>query len=320
MERDQGGRRVLLTGASGFVGRALQPVLAASGWNVRCMTRDARKARARWPELDWVEGDVSDQAACLRALGRCEAAIYLVHGMAEGPDYYAREVAAAQTFARAAATTGLGRMIYLGAVAPKGEQASLHLRSRREVGEVLRSGPVPTIELRASMIVGAGSASWQIVRDLAARLPIMFLPRWLRSRTEPIAIEDVCLALVRALDLPIKGSAWFDLPGPEVLSGKQILELTARALHVGRPVMIDVPLLTPHLSSLWVRFVTRADWSVAREIVVGLDRDLLASDDRFWNAIGHSQRLAFEEAARRAIAAEPEPQARGVWGVIERVR
>jgi len=136
MERDQGGRRVLLTGASGFVGRALQPMLAAAGWNVRCLTRDASRARAAWPELDWVEGDVGDHAACLRALGRCEAAIYLVQGDAESPDDYAREVAAAQTFARAAATTGLGRMIYLGGIAPRGEEASLHLRSRLQVGRL----------------------------------------------------------------------------------------------------------------------------------------------------------------------------------------
>ena len=311
---------MLLIGASGFVGRALQPVLAAAGWNVRCLTRDVSKARARWPELDWVEADVGDHAACLRALGRCEAAIYLARGTGTGPDDYASEVAAARIFARAAATTGLGRMIYLGSIAPRGEGASAQLRSRLQVGEALRGGPVPTIELRASLIVGAGNASWRIVRDLAARLPIMILPRWLRSRTEPIAIDDLCLALLRALDVPIKGSAWFDLPGPEPLSGKQILERTARALHVGRPVMLDMPLLTPQLSSLWVRFVTRADWAVVREVVVGLAHDLLASDDRFWNAIGHSQRLSFDEAARRAIAAEPESQSRGVWGVIERVR
>jgi uncharacterized protein YbjT (DUF2867 family) len=318
MERDQGGRRVLLTGASGFVGRAVQPVLAAAGWDVRCLTRDRIKARAQWPELDWVEGDIADHGACLRALGGCEAAIYLAQGSA-GADDHAREIATAQTFARAAATTGLGRVIYLGCIAPR-EEAPPHLRSRVQVGEALRSGAVPTIELRASMIVGAGSPRWRIVRDLAARLPIMILPRWLRSRTEPIAIDDVCLALLRALDLPIKGSAWFDLPGPEVLSGRQVLEHTARALHVGRPVMIDMPLLTPQLSALWVRFVTRADWPIARAIVVGHRHDLLASDDRFWKAIGHSQRLSFEEAARRAIAGEPAVQRRGVWGVIERVR
>jgi uncharacterized protein YbjT (DUF2867 family) len=314
------GRGVLLTGATGFVGRAVQPVLTAAGWNVRCMTRNVTKARADFPELDWVEGDASDQTACLRALGSCEAALYLVHGMGEGADFHQRELEAARTFARAAATAGLGRMIYLGGVAPKRGAPSVHLQSRLEVGEVLRAGSVPTIELRASMIVGHGSLSWLIVRDLAARLPIMLLPRWLRSRTEPVAIDDVTVALLRALDLPLKGSAWFDLPGPEALSGKEILELTASALHFGHPVMIDVPLLTPHLSSLWVRFVTRADWTIAREVVVGLTHDLLASDDRFWHAIGHSKRLPFAEAARRALEAESRVPVRGVWGAIERAR
>lgn len=315
------GRRVLLTGASGFVGRALQPVLSAAGWKVRCLSRDPAQARARWPELDWVQGDVGDHAACLRALDQCEAAIYLVHSMGEGSDYCARELRAAQTFARAATTTGVGRIIYLGGVAPPANvPMSDHLRSRLSVGEALRAGSVPAIELRASMIVGHGSLSWQIVRDLAARLPVMVLPRWLRSKTEPVAIDDVVIALLRGLDLPLKGSAWFDLPGPEALSGRQILERAAEALQLAQPKMVDVPLLTPHLSSLWVRFVTRAQWPIAREVVVGLTHDLLASDDRFWHAIGHAQRLRFAEAAARAIAAEQGARSSGVWGLWERVR
>jgi uncharacterized protein YbjT (DUF2867 family) len=318
---DKSRRRVLLTGATGFVGQAAQPALVEAGWSVRCLTRNLQTARERWPDLDWVQGDIGDHAACLRALEQCEAAIYLVHGMGEGAEFYDRELEAARKFARAAASAGVGRVIYLGGVLPRDQSAmSAHLRSRMAVGETLRAGSVPTIELRASMIIGYGSLSWLIVRDLAARLPLMVLPRWLRSRTQPVAIEDVIRALVRALELPLKGSAWFDLPGPEVLSGKEILGATARALDLGRPRMLDVPLLTPHLSSLWVRFVTRADWAVAREVVVGLSSDLLANDDRFWHAIGHAQRLSFAEAARRAIAAEPQAPPRGVWGLIERVR
>lgn len=315
------GRRVLLTGGTGFVGQALAPVLSASGWKVRCMSRDAQKAAARFPEQEWVEGDVGEHAACLHALDQCEAAIYLVHSMGEGDDYEARELASARTFAKAAATTGVGRIIYLGGVAPAASApVSDHLRSRLAVGEALRAGSVPALELRASMIVGHGSLSWRIVRDLAARLPVMVLPRWLRSRTEPLAIDDAVIALLRALDLPLKGSAWFDLPGPQALSGRQILELAAAAMQLGKPRMLDVPLLTPHLSSFWVRFVTGAEWSIAREVVVGLSHDLLAGDDRFWHAIGHAKRLDFSEAARRAIAAEPEQRTGGVWGLVERVR
>jgi len=315
-------RTLLLTGATGFVGGAVRPALARAGWHVRCLTRNAARARARAAGLDWVEGDVGDPASCARALDGCSAAVYLVHGIGEGADYHGRERAAASTFAQAAAQAGVGRIVYLGGVAPASRRGgSEHLRSRLDVGAALRAGPVQTIELRASMIVGFGSLSWLIVRDLAARLPVMVLPRWLQSRTQPVAIDDVVIALGRALDLPLTGSAWFDLPGPVTLSGKEILEETTRIMGLEHPRMIEVPLLSPHLSSLWVRFVTRAKWSVAREVVIGLTEDLLAADDRFWRLIDHPDRLPFADAARRALDAErsqrPVP---GPWGAIERAR
>jgi uncharacterized protein YbjT (DUF2867 family) len=319
-------RSVLLTGATGFVGGAVRPALALAGWHVRCLTRDATRARAREPgrdcdpPIDWVQGDVRDPASCARALEGCIAALYLVHGIGEGADYHGRERAAASTFAAAAARAGVGRIVYLGGVAPAGA-GSEHLRSRLDVGEALRTGPVDTIELRASMIVGAGSLSWLIVRDLAARLPVMVLPRWLKSRTQPVAIDDVVIALHRALELPLTESMWFDLPGPATLSGREILEETARIMGLKHPHMLGVPLLSPHLSSLWVRFVTRAQWSVAREVVVGLTEDLLAADDRFWRLIEHTDRLAFAEAVRRALDAErSQPPMPGAWGAIERAR
>lgn len=313
-------RTLLLTGATGFVGRAVRPALAAGGWRVRCLTRDAERARQRAPGLEWVQGDVGDSSSSARALEGCQAALYLVHGIGEGDDYRAREVAAAASFSRAAAAAGVQRIVYLGGVAPGGP-GSDHLRSRLDVGETLRSGPVETVELRASMIVGHGSLSWLIVRDLAARLPVMILPRWLKSRTEPVAVDDVVVALARALDVRLEASAWFDVPGPEMLSGKEILQATARAMGLESPRMIAVPLLSPRLSSLWVRFVTRAKWSVAREVVVGLSEDLLAKDDRFWQLVGHPQRLRFTDAARLALDAEDrEGPVPGAWGALERAR
>ncbi len=284
------------------------------------MTRDAARAAKREPTLEWVQGDVADAASCARALDGCKAALYLVHGIGEGPDYHRREVTAATTFSKVAAAAGVERIVYLGGVAPMGA-GSDHLRSRLDVGEALRAGSVETIELRASMIVGHGSLSWLIVRDLAARLPFMILPRWLKSRTQPVAIDDVVTALVRALDFPLAASAWFDIPGPAALSGKEILEETARVMGLRHPPMVEVPLLSPRLSSLWVRFVTRAEWSVAREVVIGLEEDLLAHDDRFWELIGHPHRLSFAEAAKLALDDErSDSRVRGTWGAIERVR
>jgi uncharacterized protein YbjT (DUF2867 family) len=222
-------RWLLLTGATGFVGGAVRPALAAKGWRVRCLTRDKARAREREPALEWVQGDVGDPASCAGALEGCRAALYLVHGIGEGADYQRHEVMAASAFSQAAAAAGVERIVYLGGVAPTGT-GSEHLRSRLDVGETLRSGPVKTVELRASMIVGYGSLSWLIVRDLAARLPVMVLPRWLESRTQPVAIDDIVIALVRALDLSLEASAWFDVPGPDTLSGKETLEETSRVM------------------------------------------------------------------------------------------
>lgn len=311
---------LLLTGATGFVGGAVRSELAAKGWRVRCMTRDVARARAHEPSLDWVQGDVADSSSCARALEGCQAVLYLVHGIGEGKDYHRHEVTAAETFSRTAAAAGVERIVYLGGVAPVGTRSD-HLRSRLEVGEALRAGPVKTLELRASMIVGHGSLSWLIVRDLAARLPVMVLPRWLKSRTQPVAIDDVVIALVRALELPVAASAWFDIPGPATLSGKEILEETARVMGLRPPRMIAVPFLSPRLSSHWVRFVTRAQWSVAREVVVGLTEDLLARDDHFWQRIDHPRRLSFAEGAKLALDAERgDHRVQGAWGVIERAR
>ena len=314
-------RTLLLTGATGFVGQHAHDALVEAGWRVRCATRNVASARSRWPDRLWVTLDVSDAESVEEALEGCQAALYLIHGMgSHSEDFRRAEIRQAENFARTAAEAGLRRIVYLGGVAAPAD-ASEHLRSREEVGEVLRSGDVPTIELRASMIVGDGSLSWLIVRDLAARLPLMILPSWLRSRTEPVSIADVTIALVRSLDLDLPQSVWFDVPGPEVLAGREILERSARALGVRKPFMIQVPFLSPSLSSHWVRFVTRAEWSVAREVVVGLKTDLVAHDDRFWSLIDHRERQNFDHAARSALEDEragPAPQ--GFWGWIERVR
>lgn len=312
---------VLLTGATGFVGRHAHDALEEAGWAVRCATRTVDTAEARWPGRDWVALSASDADSVRDALTGCDAAVYLIHGMASHEeDFRQAEVRQAQTFASAAEAAGLKRIVYLGGVAAPDDDASEHLLSREEVGEALRAGAVPTVELRASMIVGEGSLSWLIVRDLAARLPVMILPSWLESRTEPVAIEDVVVALVGALSMEVSGSAWFDVPGPEVLSGREILERTATTLRGRTPLMIEVPFLTPGLSSHWVRFVTRADWSVAKEIVVGLKTDLIARDDLFWALIDHEDRLTFDEAARNTLdAEEKQPPLRGFWGTVERV-
>jgi uncharacterized protein YbjT (DUF2867 family) len=239
-----------------------------------------------------------------RALEGCRSALYLVHGIGAGAGWAEREVRAAEIFAREVARAGLERIVYLGGVAPAGTgKPSEHLRARLRTGAVLRTGVVPCLELRGAMIVGQGGASWTIVRDLAARLPAMVLPAWLEHRSEPVALDDVAAALVAGLRIDLPRSTWWDLPGPEALSGREILARVAAVLG-RRPVMIGVPLVTPSLSSHWIRLVTRADYRLARELVEGLTSDLLASRPGYWDAAGLRAPLELEEAARRALVGE----------------
>jgi len=297
-------RTVLLTGATGFVGRHLLPELLARGWRVRCASRDPERARLNSPEQQWVALDLNDDRTLAPALEGCHAAFYLVHGMGGAHDYDDREAAAARGFASAAAGAGLARVVYLGGVAPQGAP-SRHLASRLETGRLLREGDVPCVELRAGMIVGLGSESWRIVRDLAARLPAMVLPRWLSSRSQPIAIEDVVFALAESLEMALDGPVALDLPGPEILTAREILTRVAR-LRGMRPVMIGVPLITPWLSSWWIKLVTRADFAVARELVQGLSSDLIIEGDGFWGRYPDHPRVPFDRAAARALAAEAD--------------
>jgi uncharacterized protein YbjT (DUF2867 family) len=296
-------RRVLLTGSTGFIGRHLHPELRRAGYDVRCLTRHPEEARRRWPGADWVAGDVGDPGSLARALAGCAIAYYLVHGMGSGrPGWADVESRWAEDFAVAAGEVGVERAIYLGGVRPRGVPSE-HLRARLATGEALRGGPVPCLELRAGMIVGAGSASWTIVRDLAARLPAMVLPAWLRHRSEPVGVDDVVAALVAAARLPLTRSEVWDLPGPEVISGEEILRRVA-AVMGRRPVLVGIPLVTPRLSSYWIRFVTRADHRLAAELVEGLTSDLLAERPGFWREAGLEPPVALEEATRRALAEE----------------
>jgi uncharacterized protein YbjT (DUF2867 family) len=308
-------RTVLVTGATGFVGAALLPALTAAGYRVRATTRDLSRAREA-PEIDWVQCDVGRREDLERALEGVDAMFFLVHAMGGGAhDYGETERQAALALRELAANAQVARIVYLGGVAPTGAP-SAHLKSRLAVGEVLRGGEVPAIELRASMIVGNGSASWQIVRDLAMRLPAMLLPSWTASRTRPVALEDVVVALVRALDLPLPASAWYDIPGPDTVSGRQILT-TIAALRGRRVPGVAVPFLSVSLSSWWLKLVTRADFSLARELVLGFKGDLLPADDRYWGEIGYEPQWTFEAAARKAMAEESTaPDARGVGGKL----
>jgi uncharacterized protein YbjT (DUF2867 family) len=292
------GQRVLLTGATGFVGQKLEPLLRASGHEVVHASRDPVRAALRFPGRDWRRCDVGDPASVRSAMEGCDAAFYLVHELRTGHDYPALEARQAHDFAAAARDAGVGRVIYLGGVAPKGA-ASQHLASRLRVGEILRAEAPLAIELRAAMIIGAGSASWQMVHDMSVRLPAMLLPAWTRFRSSPVAIDDVALALVYALELPLESSTWMDLPGLETMTHADML-LRVSMMLGHRPALLPVPVLTPSLSSYWVALVTRVELRVARELVQGLQSDLVPTGPSFWLHLPQHRQLTFEEAVKRA--------------------
>ncbi len=306
---------VLVTGGTGFVGRALLPALVAAGHAVRATTRDVSRAQPA-VGVSWVCCDMTDGDDVARALEGTDAAYFLVHSMGGGRrDYADIEHAVALQFRDAAGRAGVSRILYLGGVSPEG-RPSKHLQSRLRVGEILRAGPVPALELRASMIVGNGSASWQIVRDLTMRLPAMLLPAWTESRTCPVAIEDVTVALVRGLDVALGESVWYDLPGPAVLSAREML-LRVAALRGRRVPGIRVPFLSVSLSSWWLKLVARTDFSLARQLVLGFTTDLLPRDARYWEMIGYEPQWTFDRAARHALAREQtDPTLRGRIGKL----
>jgi uncharacterized protein YbjT (DUF2867 family) len=302
----------LVLGASGFVGRSLVPALVEDGEEVRAASRHGKGkggegAPSPQDRVAPVVCDVRKPETLAPALRGVQTVYYLVHSMGSGDrgDYRRVERSSAENLAAAAEAAGCERIVYLGGVAPRGKP-SKHLASRLGVGEVLRAGRVPAIELRAAMIIGNGSASWQVVRDLGMRLPVMLLPRWLESRSRPVAVRDVVAALVAARRVPLERSAWFDIPGPQVMTARGMLEHVAW-LRGQRVPMVPVPVLTPRLSAMWLKLVTGADYAVARELVMGLKEDLLPEGDRFWDLIGHRSLMTFDEAAREALASEKAP-------------
>lgn len=303
---------VLVLGATGFIGRALTPALCAANETVRAASR--RPVRDDGGAAQWVQCDVRSPASLAPAFDGIACVYYLVHGMGDaGHDFAAVDRASAEAVARVAAESGVRRIVYLGAVEPRGP-TSEHLSSRLEVGRILRAGEVPVVELRASMIVGNGSASWQILRDLAVRLPFMVLPRWLESRSCPIALPDVVTALLDARRIPLPGgeSAWFDIPGRDVLSAREMLMIVGEL--EGRHIpALRVPLLTPRLSAHWLRLVSGADYGVARELVLGLEDDLLPHDRRYWELTQHPPEVSFRAAASEALRTEPRRRGLGGW-------
>lgn len=273
---------ILVTGASGYVGGRLVRELVAAGKRVRVLVRTPAKLEhnAWFPKVEITVGDAEDPDALDRALSGVTTAYYLLHSLQHGSDLETVEYDMASGFAAAAKRAGVTRMVYLGGLVPDLplHELSPHMRSRMKVGEVLRESGASVIELRASVIIGSGSASFEMLRYLTERLPAMITPRWVRTRTQPIAVRDVLRYLVQAETIPFDVSRAFDIGGPEVLTYEEMMHRYAAVAGLRKRIIVPINVLTPELSSHWVNFVTPVPRSIARPLVRSLRHPAVCND------------------------------------------
>ncbi|MFF1688763.1 MULTISPECIES: SDR family oxidoreductase [unclassified Streptomyces] len=279
-----GGRlRCLVTGATGYIGGRLVPELLAAGHDVRCLARTPAKLRDHpWAgDVDIVRGDVMDSKSVGAAMEGVDVAYYLVHALGTGQSFERTDREAARIFGEQARTADVGRIVYLGGLTPAGvpaEELSPHLRSRAEVGRVLLDSGVPTTVLRAAVIIGSGSASFEMLRYLTERLPVMVTPSWVRTRIQPIAVRDVLRYLVGSARMPADVHRTFDIGGPDVLTYRDMMRRYASVAKLPRRLILPVPMLTPRLSSHWVGLVTPVPSSIARPLTESLRHEVVCRE------------------------------------------
>ena len=294
---------ILVTGATGYVGGRLIPLLLARGYRVRVLVRDPdRPAGRSWRDrVEVAVGDVLDPATLPAALDGVDAAYYLIHSMSSHADFAQRDLRAARSFAEAAAAQGVGRIIYLGGLGKSSGELSEHLRSRQETGAALREAGVPVTEFRAGILVGSGSVSFEMIRSLTERLPVMICPRWVYTRTQPIAIDDALAYLVAALETPESQGQIIEIGGRDVLTYKEMMSAYAR-LRGLRRFIIPVPVLTPRLSSYWVHLVTPIPSAIAQPLIEGLSVEVIVTDDRAQRLFPQITPMDYETAVARALS------------------
>ncbi|WP_424215065.1 SDR family oxidoreductase [Streptomyces sp. BI20] len=277
------GALCLVTGATGYIGGRLVPELLAAGFTVRCLVRGPERLRDHpWADrVEIVDGDVTDPVALGAAMREVEVAYYLVHSLTGGRGFEALDRAAARVFADQARVAGVRRIVYLGGLTPRdvpADRLSPHLRSRAEVGEILLAGPVPTTVLRAAVIIGSGSASFEMLRYLTERLPVMVTPSWVGTRIQPIAVRDVLRTLVGSATMPPEVHRAFDIGGPDIVTYEQMMRRYAVVAGLPHRLILRVPMLTPRLSSHWIGLVTPVPRALARPLAESLRHEVVCAE------------------------------------------
>ena len=297
---------VLISGATGFIGKRLTRTLLNQGYRVRCMVRKDAAAIPEGAEI--VKADMLDRASLEQAMEGIDTAFYLVHSMAGGRGgFERRDREAANNFVRAAEKSAVRRVIYLGGLGETGDDLSEHLKSRLEVADILRSGKFATTFLRAAVIIGAGGASFELVRGLVKRLPVMITPRWVSTRCQPIAVDDVIAYLAGCLANELTAGGTFDIGGPDILTYREMMEHFARL--EGKPLwIVPVPVLTPKLSSYWVALFSTVPPSVSMPLIEGLSNEVICRDNSI-KALVPLQLTPYDTAVQRALEEESNTSA-----------
>ncbi|MER7110330.1 SDR family oxidoreductase [Streptomyces sp. NPDC000229] len=298
----------LVTGATGYIGGRLVPELLSEGHRVRCLARTPAKLRDHpWAgDAEAVGGDVTDAASVAEAMRGIDVAYYLVHALGTGPGFEETDRTAARIFAEQAHRAGVRRIVYLGGLTPRGvpeHELSPHLRSRAEVGRTFLGGPVPAVVLRAAVIIGSGSASFEMLRYLTERLPVMVTPSWVRTRIQPIGVRDVLRYLVGSARIPAGVNRTFDVGGPDVITYRDMMRRYATVAGLRRRLIVPVPVLTPGLSSHWIGLVTPVPASIARPLTESLRHEVVCHEHDITRYVpdGPGQPLPFDEALALAL-------------------
>jgi uncharacterized protein YbjT (DUF2867 family) len=294
---------ILVTGATGYIGGRLVPRLLAQGHRVRCLVRDPARLQGRpWHNaVEIVAGDVLQPDSLAAALVGVQVAYYLVHSLEGGRDFHKRDLQAASNFGAAARAAGVERLIFLGALAEAAPGLSEHLRSRQETGDALRAAGVPVTEFRAGVIVGSGSLSFEMIRYLTERVPIMICPRWVYTRTQPVGIDDVLAYLAAALEVPASTGRLIEIGGAEVVTYGEMMMTYAQVRGLKR-WMVPVPVLTPRLSSYWVNLVTPIPAVIARPLIEGLRNESVVHDPSAQQIFPAIQPIGYRAAVEQAVA------------------
>ena len=287
---------VLVTGASGFIGSHLVPVLVDRGFRVRAMTRHPDSYSGAGEP---VYGDVADLDSLRAAVQDVDAAYYLVHSLADD-DFEQRDAEAATAFGHAAADAGVKQIVYLGGLGDVDDRLSPHLQSRRDVEQLLGLGGVPVTVLRAAVVIGHKGISWEITRQLVDHLPAMITPKWVSTRTQPIALRDVIRYLAGVLGEPEAMGKVFEVGGPEVLSYADMMRRAARIQNHRSPPIVPVPLLTPRLSSMWLALITDVDQATARNLIDSMNNEVIVQDDSIRRLLP-GELTGYDEAVRQAL-------------------